>query len=128
MAWAISNGGVAARARGDLREADKLFRESLTIHGDLGELWGVAECLEGVAGVAVDAGQFERAAQLFGSAAAVRTAVGYRIAPPRVAKQAQELEKLRMALGPHRFEAAWRTGRELPVNEAVYVALTDDSS
>jgi hypothetical protein len=32
-----------------------------------------------------------------------------------------------MALGRNWFEAAWRTGRELPVNEAVYVALTDDS-
>jgi non-specific serine/threonine protein kinase len=93
----------------------------------LGALGGIAECLEGLAAVAADVGECELAAQLFGSAAALRESVGHRLAPGGVRERERELDALRAALSPKRFEAAWQIGRELSVSEAISAALTTDS-
>lgn len=127
IAWASLHAAGVARARGDMAQASELFRESLAMHRELGALWGIAESLEGLASVAGDAGQCERAAQLFGSAAALRETHGFRLAPRNVSKREQELDALRAAFDPDRFEAAWQMGRELPVSEAINAALTTDS-
>ena len=144
-AWAIRHAARAARARGDRAEAVELLGESLRMFQKLGALGGMAECLEGLAALAADAGEAEHAAELFGSAAALRDTEG-RILGPRAAraaragdrfrsqsaanvrKQERELAALRAVLGPHRFEAAWQCGRERPVSDAVAAALTTTAS
>src|SRR5262245_4987245 len=97
------------------------------MYRELGALWGIAECLENLAAVAGEIGQSERATRLFGSAAALRETLGVRLAARNVTKQEREIDALRAALGPNRFEAAWRTGRELPLSNAIEAALTTDS-
>ena len=61
-----------ARARGELAAALDLWRESLVLRRDLGDRRGVVECLEGLASVAAGSGDRERAARLYGAAAAQR--------------------------------------------------------
>ena len=91
---------------------------------ELGALWGIAECLEGLAAVAVDADQHDYAAQLFGSAAVLRDAGQVRLGPYNRARQTRELDALRATLAPDRFEAAWQKGQGLQVGEAIDAALT----
>jgi non-specific serine/threonine protein kinase len=90
----------------------------------LGSLGGIAECLEGLAAVAADGGESDRAAELFGSAAALHETEGFRLSAPNIRKVERELDALRAALGANRFEAAWQIGRELPVGDAIIAALT----
>jgi hypothetical protein len=109
-------------------EAEQLFGDSLRMFQELGALTGIAECLEDLAAVANDAGEFERAAQLFGSAASLRESMGLRLAPGDAEALQRELDALRVALGPDRFEAAWYVGRGLSVSEAVGREPTISSS
>jgi tetratricopeptide (TPR) repeat protein len=118
-AWALRGAARAARARGDGAEAEQLLGQSLRMLQELGALTGIAECLQDLAAVAADAGEFERGAQLFGSAASLREAVGLRLAPADVEALRRELDALRAALGPDRFEVAWQVGRDLSVSDAV---------
>jgi hypothetical protein len=120
MASAIIFG---ARARGDGAEATEQFCESLKMYQEMGAPWGIADSLEGLAGIASDSRQFECAAQLFGSAAALRETAVFPLASPNVVMQQRELEVLREALGSNSFEAAWQMGREQPVSDAVAAAL-----
>jgi tetratricopeptide (TPR) repeat protein len=123
FAAATFYGACAARARGDRVEATAQFSESLKMYRDLGAVWGIADSLEGLAGIAGEVGQFQRAAELFGSAAALRESAGFQLAPPKIIMQRRELDALRQALGSNGFEAAWQTGRELPVSDTVAAAL-----
>jgi predicted ATPase len=127
MAWATIHIGHAARARGDAAQAKRQFTESLKMFRELGALWGVAESLEGLAVAARDLAHCGRAAQLFGSAAALRQNIGYQLAPPNAANQQRDLDALRATLGLNGFETAWRMGRDLPLDEAIDVALATDS-
>jgi predicted ATPase/DNA-binding CsgD family transcriptional regulator len=117
----------AARERGDSTEAEEQLGEGLRIYRDFGDLWGTAQCLEGLAVIAGDSGHSERAAQLFGSASGLRETIGIQLSPQYVTKREPELDALRAALGSNRFESAWQMGRELPVGEAIDLALRTDS-
>ncbi|MBV9596540.1 MAG: tetratricopeptide repeat protein [Chloroflexi bacterium] len=125
MAWASRHAAGVARGRGDIAGASELFRDSLTMYRDLGALWGIAECLEGLAAVAADTDQCERAVQLCGSAAALRESGGFLCGPWNLARQEGELDALRAALGPERFDVAWQLGQGLPLSEVINVAMTN---
>jgi predicted ATPase/class 3 adenylate cyclase/DNA-binding CsgD family transcriptional regulator len=123
LAAALLHGAHAARARGDRAEAAEQFGASLRIYEELGAVWGIADSLEGLAGIAGDLGQSECAAQLFSSAAALRETAGFRLPPQRAIMRQRELDALRDALGPNRFETAWRIGRDQAVSDAVAASL-----
>jgi DNA-binding NarL/FixJ family response regulator len=119
-----------ARTQGKARLARQQFGESLALFQKLGATWGIAECLAALARLAADAGQLDVATRLFGSAARLRETQSMR--PDQLAERAvgthaatleQDLEAVRSALGPRRFEALWEAGRELTVDDAVTVAL-----
>ena len=130
MARALTSLAWIARARGELRLARQQFGESLALFQKLGATWGIAECLAGLARLAAGAAQFDVATRLFGSAA--RLSETQSIRPDQLAERAvgthaasleHDLEAMRSALGPRRFEALWEAGRELTVDDAVTVAL-----
>ena len=68
--------GWVALLRGDLGQAEALHKESLALSGELGDSWGTLELLEGLACIAGAKGEAEKAARLFGSAEALREAMG----------------------------------------------------
>src|SRR5438128_3699375 len=99
----LSHSGCAARASGGPREALHRFGEGLLLFHRLGAIWGVAECLDGLAGSLCDLHQFETAAQLMGSTAALRAARGLQLPGRYLARQEQDVTAARKALGAARF-------------------------
>ena len=60
--------GYIALRKGEYQDARQQFLDSLYQFRDLGNHRGVAECLAGLAGLATELGELERAAQLLGAA------------------------------------------------------------
>jgi DNA-binding NarL/FixJ family response regulator len=106
-------------------QARDLFKESLARWRVIGTLqWkGVADCLEGLAGVCARRRRFEEATRLFGAAEALRE---FLTASP--SQHARMLHKetyalLHAELGEVAFAAAWMAGHELSAEEAVDYVL-----
>ncbi len=111
-----------ARARRDVTHAAELCLESLCLFHSLGVKRHVAGALDIAAWVAAARGQHERAARLYGSAAALREAIGSAALPNEQGPVSRDLAALRLALGPARFADAWADGRALSPEEAVDAA------
>ncbi len=120
---ALSCLGQLSQDQGDQARAEEFFRESLARWRAMGTLqWkGVANCLEGLAGVCVADHQFAVAVHLFGAADALREILE---GSPRAHSSAEDRHAaLRVQLGEAAFAAAWAAGRALSVEEAVDYAL-----
>jgi hypothetical protein len=74
MAMSLSGLGRLAYSQGDHAAARAQLGQSLAISSELGDRWGVAQVLEGLAALAAAETQPERALRLAGAAAAVRSA------------------------------------------------------
>src|SRR5215217_4087702 len=85
LQYTLDNLGWAALMRGDLQQAESLHQESLELSRQLGDTLVAAEALDGLACSASARGQAERVAKLFGSAEALRQAVGYQQEPRELA-------------------------------------------
>jgi len=123
IAWVLRHMAQVSRAQGDVLKAEKEYGESMTLCKNVGATWGMAECLEGVAGLAIDNGKTERAVRLFGCAAAVRENIGLALTPRIASRFEAALARLRSTLGPRRFEVEWHAGRTLSLNDAVTLAF-----
>ena len=77
---------------------------------ELGDQHGLAECLEGLAGVAVAQGHLEHAARLLGAAEALREATGAPLSPRERVRYDRDVSIVRAGLGEAAFVAAWATG------------------
>ena len=95
------------------------MEESLALRRELGDKHGLAECLEGLAGVAVAQQHLERAARLLGAAAALREAIGAPLSPREQARYDRDMSALRADLGEAAFAAAWATGRVAPLEHVI---------
>jgi hypothetical protein len=115
MAIALCRLGTVAHAQGDDSRATALYEESLTLRRELGNTHGLAECLEGLAGVAVAQQHLDRAARLLGAAAALREAIGAPLSPREQARYERDLSAARAGLGEVAFAAAWATGQATPL-------------
>ena len=93
----------------------------------MGELDGTAGCLEGLATVACDRGDFLRSACLLGAAASLRERTGGRGPPRRRRLDEQALSFLQEELGGEAFAAAWQEGRAMHSQPAVAYAVGDSS-
>ena len=115
----------ALRRGGRLDEALALYRETIGGWVHLGHKGAVANQLENIAYVAVEHGEPDRAARLLGAADAIREASGAQMAFDEEPEHAAYLERLRTAMAPVAFEAAWTAGRALSQSEAVALALAE---
>ena len=111
--------GQQATARRRVAEVLELYRQ-------LGNPYAVSASLYAAAGLAVAAGDPERALRLCGAAASERDAIRAPLAPRWEAlAQATVVEPARAALDPKRAEAAWAAGARLSLDDAVAYALAD---
>jgi DNA-binding SARP family transcriptional activator len=115
--------GLAAE-QGDLREAFELYAESLALHHETDDRWGLAGALEGMGGVLVRIGRHDRGTRFIAAALALRERIGTPRSPPEQASVEAVLDSARAALGPG-FGAAWAEGHGLTPDEAVRLALAD---
>ena len=134
IAWSLQNLGHLAQHQGEYRQAAALFGESLTVFLELGNKIGVAECLEGLAGVAAaeqqPEGPFrrqraERAAQLFGTAEALREIASTPLPTYRRADYDRDIAAARAQLDEAAFTAAWVKGRAMTLEQAIAYALEE---
>jgi tetratricopeptide (TPR) repeat protein len=128
IASSLGNLGLVAFERGDYARAVALLEEGLALARDIGAKHRVTECLEGLATVAGALDQPERAARLFGTADALRAALGAPLPPRERARREQAVAALRDALGEAAFAAAWAEGRALSLEDAVALALEDSDA
>jgi non-specific serine/threonine protein kinase len=114
--------GEVARRRGDRHAAAGYYREALAQVLATGYPWGVAGVFEALAPLAREIGDFAIAARLYGAAAALRDELGVPVhAPDRPAHDAA-VARVRAAIGPERFAAAWDEGRTRPLPQSVVEA------
>ncbi len=123
IAQALGQRGHVARAEGQPALATHVFIESIPIAQEIGDEHMVMGAVAGLAGVALDLGQQQRAAHLLGAVAAEQERSGW----PRVAHPlnvARITEDVRSALGDEGFAAAFTAGQRLPFADALADAVT----
>lgn len=120
--WARDLGELFLRHNGDQSRARELIFEALQIDAESSPL-RIPENLEVVALLALGERQPDRAARLHGAAHRLRTLTGF----PRTWEECQDFEAdvaaIRSALGPEAFDAAWKAGKAMTVEEAIAEAL-----
>jgi uncharacterized protein HemY len=123
-AGALCRLGEFLLRRGDPRGAAGRFREGLAVGRELNDLYLMAHCLAGLAGVAVAEGQPHRAARLVAAAEALHAAAP--AARPELADLDAPLERAREHLDAATLARAREAGRALPPEQAVAAALEED--
>jgi predicted ATPase/DNA-binding CsgD family transcriptional regulator len=123
LAMALDFMALVATATGQFSKAGEAFSESLQLREDVGNRADLADSLEGIAALAAAQGQPILALQLAGAAAGIRDRSGSSITPMRRTLLDQWLSPLQQALGQDVIGSAWETGRAIPVDQAVELAL-----
>jgi DNA-binding CsgD family transcriptional regulator len=124
IGFSLIGSAYAVRDQGDGEQAMALFSDGLSRFADLGDQRMVALALEGVAGLAASWHETERAARLFGAAAAVQEASGLPVEPAFRDAHDRDVAAVLTALGENAFAAAWEAGTILPLDQAIAEAST----
>jgi non-specific serine/threonine protein kinase len=122
FAHALANLGHIKLALADPHGAAAAFRRALEAWRALGNTIDIAECLEGVAAVVLGA-QPQLAAQLLGSAEALRQRSGAPVAAVEERRHAELVSRVRSQLRDKSFAVAWHDGRRLSMDKAMRLAL-----
>lgn len=113
----LHNLAEARRHLGQLEVAATAYAESLASIQDVGQTYGVAECLDGLADLAAALGDISSAVQLWAASQNLFTEVGGR--QWNAEEAAAGVAKARAILGKNAFEGAWRLGQRMSRDEAV---------
>ena len=131
VARSLHNLGYVAHAQGHEGRAIARFTESLQLFQERGNKRGMAECLMGLAAVAVTQSQQPegcvRAARLLGAAEAQCEAIGAALWPPDRLEHERTVAAVQGALGEAACVAAWAAGRAMTLEQAIAYALEDTS-
>jgi predicted ATPase/class 3 adenylate cyclase len=116
---------ATARHRcGDTQLAMELYRESLRMIHEVGNLPLTAAGLDGLAGLASSQGLHERAVRLSGAAAALKERIGGS-QPMRGLWEEADIAAARSAMGDEAVAAALAEGRAMTVDQVLAYALGD---
>jgi tetratricopeptide (TPR) repeat protein len=102
---------------------------------ELGDSWDLTDCIEGAAATSTVTGEVDDAIRLYGSAAALRDALGAALAESERAEFEAGVDRVRDIAGAARFAAMWAEGQRIPHIAAVHlietvadrVAIMDDA-
>ena len=117
------NLSMVERQLGDLEAAEALAREALEIEERSGDQFTTPFAFSGLAAIATERGQHERAATLVGAAEAIMEAQGMAWPPDERPHYERLLTVLPEAMGGQSFEQARATGRSMAIGDAVALAL-----
>jgi hypothetical protein len=110
---------MVAHTQGNDVRATTLYEESLRLRREIGDKHGLAECLEGLAGVAMAQQQLERAARFLGAAAALREAIDAPLSPRQQARHEHDISVVRTGLDEATFAAAIAAGKRVPLEQVI---------
>jgi non-specific serine/threonine protein kinase len=119
---------LAAQYQGDYVASCALQTESLKIRKVLGDKYGMAVSLEGIAWLAAGQEQPERAVRLWAAAEVLREAIGSPLPSNQREEYNRNLAVVREALGAEAFAALWGEGRQMTLEEAVAYALQEEEN
>ncbi len=120
--------GLELWRRGDPRRSATLVQEAIRLKRPFDDQWGIALCLEVLAWVVADTGEHERAARLLGAASMVWRLNGTSFPGHVVSPHHQCEEQLSRALGDESFQAAFRSGTDLTLNQTMAYALGEKTN
>ena len=100
-------------------EAETLLHEGLTICRDIGDRWGCAVALQGLARAAATTGRADRAASLLGASDLIREELGIEPYPRAKGYQDATTAAARAHLSEPAFWRAWADGKHRPMSEVV---------
>ena len=108
--------------QGDLEWASSLLQSGLGLAAEVKQKQYLAQCLEGLAGVAAAQGRADRSARLWGAATALRAASGNPISPTQKTLYEPFIAQARNQLGGATFETEWAKGEALSMAQAIAYA------
>jgi DNA-binding CsgD family transcriptional regulator/tetratricopeptide (TPR) repeat protein len=110
-------------SQGDGVQAVKLFSQASNEFRELGDEKGVTDCVMGLAGVAIQMGQPEKGTRLFGACEKIKQENGTTWWPANRIAYKRYLSRLHDQLDDARFNAAWKEGRAMTLEQAIEYAL-----
>ncbi|MBV9788859.1 MAG: tetratricopeptide repeat protein [Chloroflexi bacterium] len=126
-AWITAQLGQAAQQQGDVALARRYYLDSLRFYQSNHLLWGIPDCLEGLANIfaARPDANVERSAWLLGAAESLRQRINHIRPPSKQPSYDQTYTTVRERLGEEHFSAAWQAGQALSPEQAVALALEE---
>jgi hypothetical protein len=121
VAEALALLGKVEAARGDHTRARVLYEESLAMAREIDDQELIACGLEGLASVVAVHGEPVWAVRLWGSAEALRAAIGAPLPPVERADYDQSLAAVRDHLGAAAFVSAWAQGRTMSAEQVLTI-------
>ena len=118
------NLGLVLRAEGDPEAARSAFGAGLRISRRNGDNWGMAYAILGLACLAGDAGDWDRAAVLHGAAQALLDRTGNPWQGVEARNRRDSLAQVRAHLGGEQLERACAQGMTLSLDQALDLALS----
>jgi MalT-like TPR region len=128
VASEASNLSMVERQLGNLDTADGLAREALEIGERIGDQFSKPFALSGLAAIATERREYERAAILVGAAETIMEAQHMAWPPDERPHYERMLADLPGAMGQDEFDQARGRGHSMAPNEAVRYALATRSS
>jgi hypothetical protein len=123
VASEAANLSMVERQLGHLDEAEALDREALEICVRIGDQFTRPFAIAGLAAVATERGQYERAATLVGAAESIMEAQAMAWPPDERPHYERMLADLPEAMGDQPFEQARSAGRAMPADDLIAYAL-----
>jgi hypothetical protein len=99
-----------------------LLRKSLSLFQELSDRAGIADCLNGLAGVLAGKGDVRRAVRLLGAADALRTATGVPLPPSDRTDRERTVGAIRLLIDDRAFAAAYHEGQTEALETTVAAA------
>jgi predicted ATPase len=123
-AYALNAKGNAFWIRGEHQKCAELICASLRMKHELGDLMGIAHCLEGLSWVAAEEGHHRRTAYLLGAAHVLWQKIGRPLWGMGILQSYHDAAEQRAqeALGQNGYAEIFQAGTELNVDQAVYRA------
>jgi tetratricopeptide (TPR) repeat protein len=128
VALGLCSLGWIALLQDDLGRAEDLYRESLSLSWETGLNPLVQSVLEGFACVAGAKGHAERTARLWGAAQALHETKNIPRDKDFLAEADARISAVRSGMGEEAWEEAWRKGRTMSLDEAVFYALDEEEA
>ncbi len=120
--------GAVERRRGELDVARTHLADGFAELVAYGARVDAIETIEELGRVALDRGDGERAARLFGAASSLRDAMAVPGGPGVRAMITSDVDRIRAMLGAHAFADAWSDGRAMSFEDVARVASEPEAS
>ncbi len=122
-ALTLGASAIAARAMGEIEEAERHVHEGLTVISDLGPRVLAPDLLDVAAALRSDVGADADAVRLWAAATSARTRMGTVRRPNPVLTISDDIAAARSRLGEDAFTDAWSAGEVTELDDAVAFAL-----